>query len=165
MKNIRWSNLSLILQKYNTGMSEGLKIWEGSNNMVGIICMPRGEGNFTYRNLMIEAFGYYKSVSYRKGLRVAHFLDDRKLSEIRLPLNISPNIQLWFFFQTAQQRLRAMLAQQTGNTTTAPAYKAQNGTSSQGCAPAAMLVGQAAALQPSAAAPIAVVKSDIEWSF
>ena len=67
-----------------------------------------------------------------------------------------------FFFQTAQQRLRAMLAQQTGNTTTAPAYKAQNGTSSQGCAPAAMLVGQAAALQPSAAAAIAVVKSDIE---
>ena len=55
-----------------------------------------------------------------------------------------------------------MLAQQTGNTTTAPAYKAQNGTSSQGCAPAAMLVGQAAALQPSAGAAIAVVKSDIE---
>jgi hypothetical protein len=90
-------------------------------------------------------------------------LDNRKLSEIRLvPLNISPNIQLYFFFQTAQQRLRAMLAQQTGNTTTAPAYKAQNGTSSQGCAPAAMMVGQAAALQPSAAAAIAVVKSDIE---
>ena len=70
-----------------------------------------------------------------------------------------------FFFQTAQQRLRAMLAQQTSNNTTvAPsAYKAQNGTSSQGCAPAAMMVGQAApGLQPSAAATNSVVKSDFE---
>ena len=39
-----------------------------------------------------------KSVSYRKGLRVANFLDDTRFYEIRLPLNISPNIQLWFFF-------------------------------------------------------------------
>jgi len=90
---------------------------------------------------------------------------------IKLPEQLSPPpkdetsvviIGKWIQALTAQQRLRAMLAQQTGNTTTAPAYKAQNGTSSQGCAPAAMLVGQAAALQPSAAAAIAVVKSDIE---
>lgn len=60
-----------------------------------------------------------------------------------------------------------MLAQQTSNNTTVvpSAYKAQNGTSSQGCAPAAMMVGQAApGLQPSAAATNSVVKSDFEWS-
>merc|ERR1711981_1105210 len=92
---------------------------------------------------------------------------------IKLPEQLSPPpkdetsvviIGKWIQALTAQQRLRAMLAQQTGgNNTTTTAYKAQNGTASQACAPAAMIVGPvggpAAGLQPSTNA---VVKSDIE---
>jgi len=93
---------------------------------------------------------------------------------IKLPEQLSPPpkdetsvviIGKWIQALTAQQRLRAMLAQQTsGNNMTTTAYKAQNGTASQACAPAAMMVGPghggpAVGLQPSTNA---VVKSDIE---
>ena len=61
--------------------------------------------------------------------------------------------------QTAQQRLRAMLAQQTSNSLTqVPAFKAQNGTAH--VTPAAMMVGPSGP----AITTNAVVKSDIEWT-
>ena len=47
-----------------------------SNNVVCIICLVGREISPLYRNLMIEEF---------------------ELSEIRLPLSVSSNIQLWFF--------------------------------------------------------------------
>ena len=74
------------------------------------------------------------------------------------------NLWFWFFpcfwnLQTAQQRLRAMLAQQTSNSLTqVPAFKAQNGTAH--VTPAAMMVGPSGP----ALTTNAVVKSDIEWT-
>lgn len=85
---------------------------------------------------------------------------------IKLPEQLSPPpkdetsvviIGKWIQALTAQQRLRAMLAQQTSNSLTqVPAFKAQNGTAH--VTPAAMMVGPSGA----AITTNAVVKSDIE---
>merc|ERR1712223_1859736 len=85
---------------------------------------------------------------------------------IKLPEQLSPPpkdetsvviIGKWIQALTAQQRLRAMLAQQTSNSLTqVPAFKAQNGTAH--VTPAAMMVGPSGP----AVTTNAVVKSDIE---